>query len=78
MDAKKTEIKKLSEKVTESGDAIQQLQKGMSDAQTLHTVQASTFNILCVFCIANIAVAANTVQIIWECRAAGTGIFLDA
>ena len=78
MDAKKAEIKKLSEQITESGDAIRQLQKGMPDAQTLHTVQASTFNILCVFCIANIAVAADTVHIIWEYRAAGTGIFLDA
>ncbi len=78
MDAKKAEIKKLSEQITESGDAIWQLQKGMLDAQTLHAVQALTLNILCVFCIANIAVAANTVQIIWEYRAAGTGIFLDA
>ena len=77
MDAKKAEIKKLSEQITESGDAIRQLQKGMLDAQTLHAMQALTLNILCVFCIANIAVAANTVQIIWECRAAGTGIFLD-
>lgn len=78
MDAKKAEIKELSEQITQSGDAIRQLQKGMLGAQTFHTVQVVTLNILCVLCIANIAVAANTVQIIWEYRAAGTGIFLDA
>ncbi len=78
MDAKKAKIKELSEQVTESGEAIRQLHKGMLDAQTFLKVQALTLNTLCVICIANIAIAANTVRIIWEYRAAGTGIFLDA
>ncbi len=38
MDAKKAEIKKLSEQITESGDAIRQLQKGMLDAQAFQKV----------------------------------------
>ena len=78
MDAKKAEIKELNEQVTQSGDAIRQLQKGMLDAQTCHKVQVLTWNTLCVVCIANLALAANTVQITWGYRAAGTGIFLDA